>query len=178
MEWGSGEVPQPEQQWLIPHSKGHCAGIMHHSQLPSLPAFTPCSCQSLNFHPSGPKPLSSSWEPRPGQPQLSPVWGVGHFCGCHIFSLWALVTIQGLKQRVSTACGPLWGPSPWRRCLPRTEGLRSPDGQHDLLSFHIGSALCCSPGLVWGQAWGDPPGRISTTGSETPAPSFYQRYFG
>lgn len=81
--WGSGEVPQPDQHWLIPYSQGHCAGITHHSQLPSLPAFTPCSCQSLDFHPSarhvlrsGPKPLSSSQvlvgKAQPCQGQASP----------------------------------------------------------------------------------------------------------
>lgn len=67
---------------------------------------------------------AACWEgsalPRPGQPQLSPMWA--HFCGCHICSLWTLVTIQGLNQRVSTACGPLCGLSLEEGACPGQRG--------------------------------------------------------
>ena len=89
----------------------------------------------------------SCWEgkasPRQGWPQPSPmccgVWDVSvPLTSAHSGSL----SSQGGTRSGSahSLLAPVCAPSPQKRCLSRTEGLKSPVGQCVLLSFHIRTA--------------------------------------
>lgn len=177
--WGSGEVPQPDQHWLIPYSQGHCAGITHHSQLPSLPTFTPCSCQSLDFHPSarhvlssGPKPLSSSQglvgKAQPCQGQASPSSAP---CGVWDISVAATFARSGpLSPARDSARGCPWLVGP---CVATALGEGACPGQRGCRAL-MGSMTCSPstselPCAVLQGLSGDMPGVTHGAGFPQPA---------
>lgn len=138
------------------------------SQLPSLPAFTPCSCQSLDFHPSarhvlcsGPRPLSRSQElvemAQPCQGQANPS---SVLCGEWDISAAATFAHSGplSPSRGSTReCPQLVGP-----CVAPALGEGACPGQRDCRAL-MGSIICSPstmelPCAVLQGLFGDKPG--------------------